>query len=229
VTDTKKTPLPPLEDLAGAVTVLLLTGLQHNKEPRKELEKILQGEGATKDWFPEQYGPCARDMRINSHLGSVGIMTPGRIQDPKGAKTVIISFKTTTGAIAAIHMQTYKIVCFRDSTAGRLRVDVAATAGGNQDSSKQGLRSILIYKSHMYTEASLDTKRCSHKSDQKTRNLWVANQIRQLGHYEDVSSPTIHTQEEYMEEDTNMGETGQGDPQTPSTKIPPGGSEAPPT
>jgi hypothetical protein len=39
VTDTKKTPLLPLEDLADAVTVLLQTGFQHNKEPGKELEK----------------------------------------------------------------------------------------------------------------------------------------------------------------------------------------------
>ena len=41
VVDTKKTPLPPLEDLAEGVTILLKAGLQHNKEPRKELEKIL--------------------------------------------------------------------------------------------------------------------------------------------------------------------------------------------
>ena len=41
VIDTKNTPLPPLEYLAEAVTVLLQVGLQHNKEPRKEVEKIL--------------------------------------------------------------------------------------------------------------------------------------------------------------------------------------------
>ena len=46
VVDTKKTPLPSIEDLAEAVTVLLQTGLQHNKEPRKELEKILLAEGS---------------------------------------------------------------------------------------------------------------------------------------------------------------------------------------
>jgi hypothetical protein len=39
-------------------------------------------------------------------------------------------------------------------------------------------------------------------------NMWVASQIRQLGHYEDVNSPNIHTQEEYTEEDINMGENG---------------------
>jgi hypothetical protein len=53
----KKTPLPPLEDLAEAVTVLLQVGLQHTEERGKELEKILQEEGITKEWFPEKHGP----------------------------------------------------------------------------------------------------------------------------------------------------------------------------
>jgi len=69
-------------------------------------------------------------MRINSHLGAGGVMTPGSMQDPKGAKAVIISFKTTTRAVEAIHRQTYEVVFFKDATRGRLRVDVAATAGG---------------------------------------------------------------------------------------------------
>jgi hypothetical protein len=59
--------------------------------------------------------------------------------------------------------------------------------------------------------------------------MWVANQIMQLGHNEDISSPNIHTQEEYMEEDINMGENGQGDPHAPTTEIQPRGSGAPPT
>jgi hypothetical protein len=156
-------------------------------------------------------------------------MTPGRIHDPEGAKTVIISFKIAARAITPIHKQTYKNVCFKDSTRGRLRVDLAATAGGKQDPRKQGLRSILIYKSHIYKEASLDPERCSFKVDQKPRTQWVANQIRQLGRYEDVCSPNIYTQAEYMEENINTGDTGQGDPHAQSTTLPPGGSGVPPT
>jgi hypothetical protein len=49
VVDTKKTPLPPFEDLAEAVTTLIAIGFQHNKEPRKELEILLYAEGATKE------------------------------------------------------------------------------------------------------------------------------------------------------------------------------------
>ena len=105
--DTKKTPLPPLEDLAEAVTALLQAGLHHNMEPWKELEIIEQAEGSTKEWFLEPHGPCTRDMFINSHFGAGGIMTPGRIQDPEGAKIVIISFKISARAVSAIHGQTY--------------------------------------------------------------------------------------------------------------------------
>ena len=54
-------------------------GLHHNKEPRKELEKILQAEGVSKEWFSDPYGPCTRDLRINSHLGAGRLLTPGRI------------------------------------------------------------------------------------------------------------------------------------------------------
>ena len=57
---------------------------------------------------------------------------------------------------------------------------------------------------------------------------YVANQIRQLGRFENVSSPGNHTQAEYMEEDI-MGDTGQGDPQAQSTTIPPGDRGVPPT
>ena len=125
----QKDTAPTARGLAEAVTVLLQTGLEHNKEPRKELEKILQAEGVTKEWFPEHNGQCTYNMRINSHLGARRVMTLERIQDPKGAKTVIISFKTTSRAMATIHRQTDKIVCFKDALGGRLRVDDAVSAG----------------------------------------------------------------------------------------------------
>ena len=45
ILDTKKSPLPPLEDLAEAIEVLIAAGLKPDKQPRKELEKLLQSEG----------------------------------------------------------------------------------------------------------------------------------------------------------------------------------------
>ena len=72
-------------------------------------------------------------MQINNHLGAGGVMTPSRIQDPKGAKTMVISFKTAAGAVATIHKETYKIFCFGDAASDRLRVDATATSRGKQD------------------------------------------------------------------------------------------------
>jgi hypothetical protein len=77
VVDTKKTPLPPLEDLAEAVIILLQAGLQHNKEPRKELENILQAEGAT-------HKGVVSGAAWTMHSGHADQFTPrsGRSDDP---------------------------------------------------------------------------------------------------------------------------------------------------
>jgi hypothetical protein len=148
-------------------------------------------------------------------------MTPGRIQDPEGVKIVVVSFKTAAGAILAVQRQTYKIVCFRDSDNGRLRVDTIATIGGKQDMSKQGRRVILIYKAHIYTEASLDPERCTHKSDEKAKRSWKQTHLRQIDQYEDIASPDTEYQEDDAMEEAE-GDTGQPD----QTKLPPSGSGA---
>ena len=83
----------------------------------------------------------------------------------------MVSFKTAAGAILAVQRQTYKIVSFRDINIRRLRVDTAATTGGKHDMNKQGRRVILIYKAHMYKEATFDPERCSYKSDEKARRI----------------------------------------------------------
>jgi hypothetical protein len=82
IVDTKKSPLPPLEDLEEAVEALMAARLKPDKEPRRELEKLLHREGIIRQWFPEPRGPCSRDIGINSHLVADEVMTPGRIHDP---------------------------------------------------------------------------------------------------------------------------------------------------
>jgi len=129
-------------------------------------------------------------------------MPPGRIQNPGGAKTVVVSFKTAVGAKIAVQRQTLKIVCFRDMDNGRLRVDTVATIGGKHDMSKQGRRVILIYKSHMDNEATLDPKRCTHESDDKAKRAWPVTHIRQIDQYEDIHIPTGEQQkDDIMEEE----------------------------
>jgi len=122
VADTRKTPLPPLEGLEEGARVLIEAGLRLDKEPRRDLEKTLREAETQRDWYPEKYY-CEQDFRLNIHLGAGGAMSTGRVQDPEGAKTTILLYKTAAGAAVAIHEQNLKIVCFIDTQTGRLGVD----------------------------------------------------------------------------------------------------------
>jgi hypothetical protein len=51
IVDTKRSPLPPLEDFAEAMEALIAVGLKPDKKPRKEIEKLLQTKGTTRHWF----------------------------------------------------------------------------------------------------------------------------------------------------------------------------------
>jgi hypothetical protein len=60
----------------------MAAGLKPDKEPRRELEKLLNTDRTIRQWILEPRGPCNRDIGINTHLGAYGVMTPGRIRDP---------------------------------------------------------------------------------------------------------------------------------------------------
>ncbi len=125
----------------------------------------------------------------------------------------MVSFKTTAGAIAIAHMQTFRIISFQDTFSGRLRVDTSATPGGKQDPSKQGRRVILIYNFHIYYKASLDPKKCTHKSDEKAKRIWINAHLEQVDQYADVNNPPRNPQEDETMED-KAGETEQRQHQT---------------
>jgi hypothetical protein len=101
----------------------------------------------------------------------------------------VVSFKTAAGAIITVQRHIFKIVYFREVDNGRLRVDTGATTGGKHDMSKHGRRVILIYKAHMYNEATLDPERCTHKSDEKAMRAWLIKHLRQIDQYQNISSP----------------------------------------
>ena len=42
----------PLEDLAEAVEALMTAKLKPDKDPRKELEKLIHSKGTIRQWFP---------------------------------------------------------------------------------------------------------------------------------------------------------------------------------
>jgi len=107
-------------------------------------------------------------------------MSTGRIHDPEGAKTLILSFKTATGAALAISRQNIKLVCFADVTTGRLRVDADASTGGKQYNNEQGRRMILIYKTNMHPGSYLNPEQCTTKADRADRRRWLGTTLKQL-------------------------------------------------
>jgi len=79
----------------------------------------------------------------------------------------------------------------------------------------------MIYKAHMYKEATLDPERCSYKSDEKARRIWLQTHIRQIDHYEDIASPVRNQQE-----DDAMEEADADTWHTARKELPPSGSGA---
>ena len=100
-------------------------------------------------------------------------MSTGRIQDPEGAKRVILSFKTATRATLAISRHNIKLVCFADLTTGRLRVDAYTTSGGKQDNIAHGRRMVLIYRTNMHPESKLNPEQCTKKVDRNAKKRWL--------------------------------------------------------
>jgi len=131
-------------------------------------------------------------------------MSTGRVQDPEGAKTIILSYKTAARAVAAIQRQNLKIVCFTDSHTGMLRVDNPATMGGKQDPSMQGKRMVLIYMTIMHSSSSLSPSQCTQRTDRNARQKWLITILQQMEQYQPTTYPSTH-----FNTNANMGDQEQ--------------------
>ena len=69
----------------------------------RDLNTALTNSGTELEWFPETKENCEQYLGLNIHLGAEGAMSPGKVQDPEGAKTITLSYNTPAGAIAAIY------------------------------------------------------------------------------------------------------------------------------
>ena len=78
VAGTRKSPLPPLEELAEGTIALIEAGLRLGTKPRRELEKTLKEAGTQRVWYPEKHF-CEQDLSLNTHLGAGGAMSTGRV------------------------------------------------------------------------------------------------------------------------------------------------------
>ena len=168
--------------MAEGATVLIEAVLRIGTKPKRDLEKTQREAGTERVWYPDkQY--CEQDLSLNNHIGARGATSTGRVQDPGGAKTIILSYKTVAGAVATIHRQNLKIVCFADTQTGRLRVENQATTGGKQDSSMQVNRMVIIYKTNMHLGSSLNPAQCMQRSSRTARQRWLITTLQHLKQY----------------------------------------------
>ena len=136
IADIEKHPLPLLEERVDGFSLHLMAGLQNGRELRKDLDRTIKEAINTRQWFSSSKELFQQNLSVNHHLRVGGAMTPGRIQDLEGAKTIVVSYKTTTRSAATISIQLFKIVCFAYLKSRKLIVDTDATMGGKQDPNK---------------------------------------------------------------------------------------------
>ena len=94
----------------------------------------------------------------------------GRIQDPEGAKTVTMSFKTIVEAVLALAHQNINLICFADAHTGRLRVEVDAARGGKHDINAPRRRIVLKYMTNMHPGSTWNPELYTVKSDRNARH-----------------------------------------------------------
>jgi len=86
-------------------------------------------------------------------------MSPRRVQDPEGAKTRLLGYKTAAEAKSTIIKRMFQITCYTKPDSGRLRVNPALTAG-----IIGGAQKILIYDAYVHQQSDLDLVNCGART-----------------------------------------------------------------
>ena len=97
-----KNPLPPLEEIAEGVLILLRDVKKTSTQNRRDFYATPLSSGTGIGWFPDTREDHEPNLGLNKHLGAEGAMPPGWVQYPKGAKSITTSYNSPAGAIAAI-------------------------------------------------------------------------------------------------------------------------------
>jgi len=130
-------------------------------------------------------------------------MSPRRVQDPEGAKTVVISFNTVTKAVVAVIKRRFLITCYTEAETGRLRLDPALTTGQTAGS-HSGAKKILIYDTRPHPLSSLYPISCGPGTTPRDRNTWVINTLKVLEHFTSIPLPGA-AEENTVDMDTMEG------------------------
>jgi len=179
VQDITQTPLPQLEEIARGAAILLATINKTGTQQRKDMDATLRAAGTAPDWFPDPAGKCQRNHELNYHLGAEGVMSSGRIQDPEGAKNIVISYQTAAGAIAAIRRHKFPIITYKDALTGKLKVDENMTVGDLRNPSEE-TKKLLIYSANLHPHSALNPTNCTAKSSPSDRANRITSMLTQL-------------------------------------------------
>jgi hypothetical protein len=189
VQDIARTSSPQLEEIAIGAKVFLAAVNKTGTQQRKDMDAALRTAGTTTDLFPDPAAKCQMNLELNYHLGAEGVMSSGRIQDPEGAKHLVISYRTAAGAIAIISKQKFPIMTYKDALTGKLKVDENMTAGDLRNPST-GTKKLLIYSANMHPRSALNPANCTAKSSPRDRANWIASMLTQLDKFPDTESRT---------------------------------------
>jgi hypothetical protein len=129
IRDITKNPLPPLEEIVKGVSIRLRDVVVKGTQSKKYLERAFKEDGTEIDWFLDNSSDCEHSLELKKHLGAEGAMSPGRVQYPEGAKTIVLSYNAATGATATITKHRFIITCYTETETRRMRLDPSLTLG----------------------------------------------------------------------------------------------------
>ena len=216
IRDITKNLLPPLEEIARGISIQLRDVIKPGNQSRRDMDTALTESGTEQDWFPETKETCEHYLGLNNHLGADGAMSPGRVQDPEGAKKITLSYNTPAGAIAAITKRRFLITCYTEHDTSRLRLDPALTSGTTAGA-RSGAKKILIYDSYMHPLSALDPVNCGPGTTPRDKTTWVGNTLKVMEHFDPIPLPEEEAPPNTEEMDTN--EQARVDPQHRATCI----------
>jgi hypothetical protein len=94
--------LPPLKGIARGVSIQLREVVKHGTQSTRDIDVALRTASIEADMFPDNSMDCEQDLALNAHLGAEEAVSPRRVQDPEGAKNLVLTYTTTAGATSAM-------------------------------------------------------------------------------------------------------------------------------
>jgi hypothetical protein len=135
--------------------------------------------GTESEWFPDIPIDCVRSLALNTHMGVERALSKRRLQDPEGAKLVVLNYKTTAGAADAILKHKFQITGYAKTYTKRLRIDLALTSG-DMAGVHSGAPKKLIYTASAHPLSDLNPDKCGQGIPPRDKQTWAVNMLKQL-------------------------------------------------